>query len=30
VSIKQKNEKRKNMSMCKYKIKWTPRFSKVH
>jgi hypothetical protein len=23
-------KKRKNMSMCKNKIKWTPLFSKVH
>jgi hypothetical protein len=23
-------EKEKNMSMCKNKIEWTPRFSKVH
>jgi hypothetical protein len=25
-----KREMRKNMSVCKNKIKWTPRFSKVH
>jgi hypothetical protein len=26
----EKEKRGKNMSVCKNKIKWTPRFSKVH